>query len=901
MKKYSNPTGYGLLIAEKPSAMNTIKDVYFKIKDKLSFTLDFACCAGHLIGLAEPGSYREDWGKPYRKEVLPIIPTDCFPDWHYVILNQKFYDPIAEKINNNHYDFILNAGDAGREGELIQKQLYKYLNINAPIYRFWADDLSDATIEKTLLNLIPDSEFKNLTDAAFLREYSDDLVGINFSRAATLALDRKSILGRVMTAVLALVVRREAEIKSFVPTTYYHDKVIFNNSGSIYNGYLINGTPIQDLPRNRYAFKNKNEIHQLMNGVKQGSIVKRKEEPVFSYAPHLFNLTDLQKICAKKYGYDPKTTLSIAQSLYEKKLLSYPRTESRFLTSASSSDSVIALKKLAILPEFAPFITNIFGNKEYMAKILSSKKYINDKKVSDHPALIPTGIVPDFSTLSEKEITVFKLVLKRLIAIFMPPYVLNVTTVITQCESLLFETKGIKLAQIGWKELYPEDSKPDESGYNDKIPPDNTDKTVTIVKYEIEEKETTPPSSYTYELLLQDMEFVGKKITNENYIDILKECSGLGTPATRAEIIDKLLRYKYLVKNKKYITPTAVGTDLINSLNGFDIVSPELTAKWELALKKVENGELDYDTYYDNICSYVRDQTAKLLTLQPLGAYHYTISDNCPVCKIRPIYYAEGWNYAICSGRMTQGQKDVPDCKFVLPRTFCGVKFSEDEMKEMLYGGSSRATTFKLKNGKNLYCSMHLDNNGKLKPILIPIGTCPKCGGTVVRGTKSYYCVNNMKKDESGEKLCDFSVFNKVGLSVVSDVSMKEILANGRTSKPYMIKYQSGKNFTGLLTLSPDYKKISPVEMQPVPIVSCPFCDNGTIMENACYYFCNHFPPTGTCNFRLSKQYMGAKISKTDLKRLISGQTIKKKVTFKDKNTAEKIIKYDISEHRLKW
>lgn len=900
-KIFTPPSGRGLLVAEKPSAMNEIKNVYFKIKDQLPFSLDFACCAGHIIDLAPLNCYREDWGSPYRKEVLPIIPTNFFPEWKYIVSKHKFFDPIESLVTNNHYDFVINAGDAGREGQLIQERLYHFLKLTCPIYRFWADDLTEETIKKTFSHLIPNDEFKNLTDAAYLRSYSDFLVGINFSRAATLSLERNTVIGRVMTAVLSLVCRRDKEINTFVPTNYYQAKAVFLNHNFPYVGYLINSEPMSEVAKNRYAFKTKEELGQILKGLpKQGEITERKEQQAISYAPHLYNLTDLQKECSKKYNYAPKLTLAIAQSLYEKKLLSYPRTESRFLTTAAAKDSLVILRNFTVLSDFAPYIVNIFGNNEHLAKILSSKKYVNDSKVSDHPALIPTGVVPDFSSLSEEEKNVFCLVLKRLIAIFMPPYVASLTTITTAFGPLSFETKGIRPIQNGWKDLYTDDNK-GNSNFDKKIPPISDDKSVMVKSTEIETKETTPPSKYTYDLLLQDMEFVGRKITNENYISILKECAGLGTPATRAEIIDKLLRDRYLEMSGKTISPTLQGTQLIDSLSGFDITSPELTAKWELALKKVENGELEYNIYYSDLCDYVKNQTAKLLTLSPLGAFFSELYNLCPKCKKRPIIYADGWKFAICQGITEKDKEGNKACDFVLPKEYGGKKFSKKEMIEILSGAESNAATLKFKNGKTIYGAVKLDDTFKLKTSLINVGLCPCCNRNVVKGSNSFYCSGNLVKDENGKKACEFSISNKIGTTTISNAAITEILNSGETSKPYTVTWKSGKTYSGVLTLNEDKTRVEIKEFTPVEIMECPYCDNGMIMEGGLFYFCNHIAPTGTCKFKVYKQFMDAKISSTDIKKLAKGKTIKKKITFNGKAVLEKEIHYDVDTGKLRW
>lgn len=861
-----------LLIAEKPSVTTKIQNVYNKMRNEIPYIIDFSSAAGHLVGLCDPDEYREDWGSPWTADVLPIIPET----WKKKITNQKFFQQIKKMWDSNRYDYVINAGDAGREGQLIQNLIYEELGVNVPILRFWADDTTDKTIAKTLKNLIPDENFKGLSDAAYLRLYFDWLVGINFSRAASLSLDRLSRLGRVMTAVLAMIVNREKSIASFVPVNYWEVEADFTYmTGDKYKGTLINPDSDSNYP-SQYAFLKKEDLYFLQNIKTNRAIIEKIEaEEQIHNAPKLFNLSDLQKECSVRYKFSPSKTLKLAQSLYEKNFLSYPRTESKCLTVEQAKEIPGLLNSLKVIPDFTAFINDIFSRPDDFKKVLKSKLYIDNAKVSDHPALTPTSEIPDITALPEDERKVYMLVVKRFIAIFFPPEIKNLTTVITKLETMedyRFKTVNTVVNQKGWKILYPEDEK-DKQPYT--LPKMKINAPSTLNRLSSAEKQTSPPKRYTDASILKAMETAGRQLDDKELEQVLMESAGLGTPATRADILDKLFDYNYIAKKGASIYPLQEGIELINALNGHNITSPEFTAQWEKKLKEVERGSLTYDKFYSFMIYYIQNETKALLQLEKIGPFIHYIGD-CPICGKK---FVKLKNMFSCMGYFDKNEDGSPSCSFALPLSYGGHLFSDDDIKILLAGEKTKRYDFTWKSGKTSRTSLIL-KDGKISfPEPEEIGTCPVCKGRILHGKTSYYCENAVKTDESGNKLCSFQVYGLIGKTEVTESMMSQLLKNGETQKEVKVKWPSGKSFSGKLVLNGT--KIEIKAFEPTVLCKCKFCDNGTIMENKFNYACSCLPPAGTCELQIPKSYFKAAITRKNALDLIEGKSVKKKLSFK--------------------
>lgn len=880
-----------LLITEKPSVTKVIKAVYLKHKKDIPYDIEFTSASGHLLALCDPDEYNMAWGSPWKSDVLPMIPET----WKKKVINTKYFNEIKKMWNSGNYDVVINAGDAGREGQLIQHFIYEEIGINVPILRFWTDDYTEKTVLKALKSMKSDDEYKGLTDASYLRVYFDWLCGMNFSRAATLALDRMVRIGRVQTATLSMIVSKELAIQNFKSIKYNELEALFKlPSGDVYKGTLINADADDTFP-SKYAFFDKNELFAIKNELYNTGMVKSvtEKENVIK-APTLFNLTDLQKECSVKFKMSPSETLNIAQGLYEKNHVSYPRTESKCITTEQAKEIPGLLLKLKQIAELSEFTEKALSDKERLNKTLSSKKYVDNKKVIDHPALIPTEEIPDLSSLGDRERNVYLLIVKRLIAIFFSEMITISIVVITKTDGYperIFRSAGTVVKQWGWKEVYGKDAEDNHTA----LPQIYENDPVTATTYEVKDKETSAPKRYTDATILTAMETAGKTIPDKELEQVLMECSGLGTAATRADILKKLIDYRYVYKDKSSLIPTDEGIQLIGALEGHNIISPELTAKWEKKLRDVERKELDFNNFYKFMCIFVETETKDLLNLKKLGRYTKKINV-CPICQKD---FLDVGNYYCCTGYMEKdGENHL--CPLALPKKYGERTLSPSDINDLISGNATKKYRFKWGNGKTSTASLILETDekgnytGKLgfaKPA--SVGKCPLCGGNILKG-KGFYCENAAIKDNEGNRKCKFSVYGFIGKTEVTSEQASEVFNNGETEKFIKVTWQSGKKYMGKLILS-SYEggyafAIKPFEEKTV--CDCPYCRNGTIKETQYYYECTET----SCDFKTYKSTFSYDITHNDLKMLLGGQILNRKLTFPKqgtRNTKFKLIKED--------
>ena len=859
-----------LLVAEKSSVAKDIQKVYDKIKGDLPYELVITSAAGHVVGLCEPDEYAgKDWGTPWKKEVLPMVPDI----WQTKVINPKVYKSIKDRWEEYPYDFIINAGDAGREGQLIQSYIYEKLGINVPIMRFWANDTTEKTIEKTLKNLLPNEKFKNLEAASRLRAEFDWLIGMNLSRAGTLSLGRNISVGRVMTVVLYMIVKREKEIESFKPEKYYTIEAEFAKGENKYTGtFLSDEKPdISEfaIMKKAHAMKTKSEL------AKSFTVKKVTEKEVVTNPPTLFNLTDLQKLCASSLGFSPAETLSIAQGLYEKHYLSYPRTESRHLSTAQTGEIKKLVRLLTITDELKNAVDTITD--KTLDTVLKSKRYINDGKVQDHPALTPTFDIPDLNTLTEKERKVYLAVVKRLVSIFLPPKKTVTTTIITENKTGRFKTTGSRIISSGYTILYG------ESETESPLPPLKEGEKVTLTASDVAERQTKPPARYTDASILTAMETAGRQIDEKNLEKILNECNGIGTPATRADILKKLEDDNYIEKRKKAIYPTGEGMELITliDINENSLLSPKFTAVWEEKLKEVEDGKESVENFIKVMNSYIINATNEFLSLKHVGAYKKEIG-KCPKCGKN---FYELQNYCACEDYLAESKS----CDFTLSKKIGGAKLTTSDVVNLITGNTTSKKTFKKKDGTTFTSMLILDGERKLhfvKGEKKTVGTCPKCSGRILMGDSSYFCENFAKE----EKTCDFYLPKKCNNHTVTNKEVKEILESGKTSNPVTLIFKSGKHYSGNLCIdeyAPSRYGYKFAEETSEEVCNCPYCDGGKINKKGIFYYCSNLD--NGCNFKIFSTFCETEITPKDIKvMLLDKRPVNKMLTFKDKKTGEK-------------
>ena len=563
-----------LVIAEKPSVGMSIAAV-LGVKDRKDgyiegFDYIVSWGFGHLAELANADTYDEKYAK-WRYDDLPIIPAN----WKYKIPRDKYsqFETLKKLMNRADVSDVINACDAGREGELIFRNIYKMTGCKKPVYRLWISSMEDSTIEQGFRELKDGKEYDNLFAAARCREWADWLVGINATRLFSVLYHRTLNVGRVVSPTLALLVQREAEIGAFKPEPFYTAELDF--------GAFIAVSE---------KFKKKSEAEAVISNSNETAKVKSvTSNEKTEKAPALYDLTTLQRDANRQLGYTAQQALDYVQSLYEKKLCTYPRTDSRYLTDDMAGGvNAIVICSAGICDEAAP-------------SVVLPKQICNSKKVSDHHAIIPTLVAgeTDIGTLPIGEREIIKLIAKQVLRAVSESYRFCETVVVLSCGDNIFTAKGKVVQNIGWKAY-------SEKEQTDKVLPELADgDELKVVSSEIKEGTTKPPSHFTEDSLLSAMETAGAK---EMPDDAERKC--LGTPATRAGIIEKLIATGFVERRKAKksvnLIPANTGISLITVLPE-QLQSPLLTAEWEHKLKMVEHGELDADAFMAEISLMVNE------------------------------------------------------------------------------------------------------------------------------------------------------------------------------------------------------------------------------------------------------------------------------------------------------
>ena len=588
-------------VAEKPSVGAYIanvlgakqrKDGYFE-GNGYQVTWTF----GHLCALLDPQEYTDQW-KAWSLSSLPMIP----PRFSIKVSGDegvhKQFNIIKSLIDQA--DEVINCGDAGQEGELIQRWVYQQAGCRCPVKRLWVNSLTEEAIREGFKALKDQSEYQHLYEAGLMRAIGDWLLGMNATRAYTIRYARGSgknrqvlSVGRVQTPTLALVGKRQAEIENFKPRTYWELKTVYRDT--LFNAQL----PAEE---DEYAITSEEQGQALVDSIKDLPLVITSVEKKkgVENAPKLYDLTSLQVDCNKKFGSSAEQTLQLIQSLYEKRLTTYPRVDTTYL-----SDDLYPKVPgtLAGIQDYFPAVAPLLGlkadGKKGAGSLPKSKKVFDNKKVTDHHAIIPTGQRPEAMTAEEKK--VYDLVAMHFIAVFYPECEVSNTTVLAKAGEIDFKVTGREVLKPGWRVVFEKDSKDlnDSNDSNDTAEnPDEAKSLPAFVKGEsgpheplLKEKTTTPPKYYTEATLLRAMETAGKTVENDELREAMKE-NGIGRPSTRAAIIEKLYQRKYIEKQgSKSIRATAVGIDLIHTIISPLLKSAELTGLWEKKLREIERGE----------------------------------------------------------------------------------------------------------------------------------------------------------------------------------------------------------------------------------------------------------------------------------------------------------------------
>lgn len=606
-----------LCIAEKPSVGRDIARVLGANTQRDGFMEGNGYCVswtfGHLCALLDPHEYNDQW-KGWNMSSLPMVPARFgikVSDDKGIL---KQFNTIKDLISKA--EMVINCGDAGQEGELIQRWVYQKAGCKVPVKRLWISSLTEDAIREGFANLKDQSHYQHLYEAGMMRAIGDWLLGMNATRAYTLRYakgvgkDRQVLsIGRVQTPTLALIVKRQHEIENFVPRTYWELKTIYRDT--TFSAQL----PVEE---DEYAITSLEQGQKLVDSIKDlpleiTSVEKKKG---MEYAPRLFDLTSLQVECNKRYGLSADDTLKIIQSLYEKHVTTYPRVDTTFLSDDIYPKVPATLQGIQeFFPQVAPLLPLKADGGKGPGSLPKSKKVFDNSKVTDHHAIIPTGQKPN--NLTDLERKVYDMVALRFIAAFYPPCQVANTTVLAQAGEVPFKVTGREIIEQGWREVFaapianssqgerpiggtPSENESETEPSEQKALPSFKKGESGPHEPQLQEKTTTPPKYYTEATLLRAMETAGKTVDNEELRDAMKE-NGIGRPSTRAAIIEKLFQRKYIVREKKNIKATEVGINLIHTIISPLLKSAELTGLWEKKLREIERGDFQAQQFLDEL------------------------------------------------------------------------------------------------------------------------------------------------------------------------------------------------------------------------------------------------------------------------------------------------------------
>ena len=673
------------LIAEKPSVAKDIARIIGATQRNDGYLSGngymVTWAFGHLIQLAMPEAYGV---ANFRRESLPIIPADfrLIPRQAKAEKGYKADPGVLKQLKVikevfDQCDRIIVATDAGREGELIFRYIFHYLDCRKPFVRLWISSLTDRAIREGMENLQPGERYDNLYLAAKSRSEADWLIGINATQALSVAAGQGVFsLGRVQTPTLMMICDRYLENKNFVPTKFWQLKASAASGGI---GFTVQSTAKwEQQPEAIAALQRAKDAGQLV--VKSVERKEAAQEP-----PLLYDLTTLQKEANTKLNFSADKTLSIAQSLYEKKVMSYPRTGSRYISEDVFEEMPERIALLERYPRFAGYAAGLDG-------ATLNRRSVNDGKVTDHHALIVTENLP--GELSKDERAIYEMVAGRMLEAFSGKCVKDVTTALLSAGDTDFTVKGAVMKTAGWRAVLSEQDTEDED--TAALPPLQERQTLPLSSVDLLEKQTKPKPLHTESSLLAAMENAGKELEDAELKASMKD-AGIGTPATRAAIIETLFARQYIVREKKNLVPTEKGLAVYRIVKGKKIADVGMTGMWETALAKIEAGDMDADTFRKGIEVYATQITAELLSVQLSFASGETCP--CPKCGSgRILFYPK---VAKCSN---------VDCTLTIFRSKCDKQLTDKQIVELV---TKRKTGlikgFKGKNGKAFDASLVLD------------------------------------------------------------------------------------------------------------------------------------------------------------------------------------------------
>lgn len=871
-----------LLIAEKNSLMNTIKDVYTKNKDKIPYEIDFKAQRGHLIELLMPDELDESL-KDWSWDTLPFHPEN-YGGWQYRVKQEKRvgnfqtaqerFDEIKSAIDSGQYDFIINAGDPDQEGELLINLVLDKAENKLPVKRFWSNNLTDKNVLNTLQNLKDDADpfFKNVLAAAYARQRSDYRFGMNLSRAGTLKMGGTAAIGRVKTPILNIVVNREKQIRNFKEETMYGVRLVYGDDfkGSLFvpqsEDVKTNDDDVDDTEGQEAGivwFNTKEEAESVIKELGNKSVVedyvtkKESQKP-----PKLFKMVTAQNAAGKAFGYKTDQVDAILQELYEMKLLSYPRTDCEYIPSNEDLTSIIsAAKGNAELAKYANNITN-----DDISRVKNTKKWSNDKEVdkAGHTALIPTDKSVQGVSLNKDQANIYNMVMRQFLSIFMPDLVQNKVEITTKNNDRLFRTTGKTLVDPGYTVIFNKEIR------ETSLPVLEKGHELNVLDREVSEKKTVCPKRFTSTSLAMACDSPLKYLEDENLKKLGKELK-IGTPATRSGIIKELIEKDKYMKEVKAgksveIAPTNIGEAIINNLEGFDITKVDMTGLWEEELIDVRSGDLSLEDLESRMIDRVNEEVKKFrqTDMKPIPSNSkYNEIGICPKCGGKLI---EGPKVFFCSNNKEKG------CRVGGFKNVYGAEITSDEFLKML-NGEKIEKNMTYKNDKTGRISkwtqaVGVDENGTIAPIKKHEDTgwvCSACGKKIIETDRFYSCEG--KDDES----CGVFISKRIGEKDIPKEEFEKLFTTGMSGviKGLKSAKKKGETYNAQMIINNEEKKIDLkfVEDQKETGLTCPVCGK-PILETKYKYVCSG-QNDHTCGFEMYNQMFKKPIPKKQVEELL--------------------------------
>jgi DNA topoisomerase-3 len=801
-----------LIIAEKPSVANDIARAlggfsrhgdYYESDDYV-----LSSAIGHLLELVPPEGVEVKRGK-WSFAHLPVIPPHF--DLQPIERSEDRLKLLLKLLKRKDVSGVINACDAGREGELIFRYIFQHAGSKKPIERLWLQSMTQAAIREGFEQLRKDRDLLPLADAAVCRSESDWLVGINGTRAMTAFNSKeggfyKTTVGRVQTPTLAILVEREERIRGFVSRDFWEIHGNFGAAKGDYSGrwfdegFQKTKEDGEARPERVWDAKRAAEIQARCAG--KPGIATEEAKPASQLSPLLYDLTSLQRDANSRFGFSAKTTLAIAQALYERhKALTYPRTDSRALpedylgTVRKTLEVLVAEKAPALSRHAAVILKNGW--------VKPNKRIFDNKKISDHFAIIPTMQLPRH--LSEAETKLYDLVAKRFLAVFFPAAEYLVTTRITRVGSDPFKTEGRVMTAAGWLEVYGKEAGADETAT---LVPIQDGEKVRTLEVELRANQTKPPARFTEATLLSAMEGAGKLVEDEELREAMRE-KGLGTPATRAQVIEGLIYEDYVHRNGRELQPTPKASSLLFALRQFgvnELCSPELTGNWEFKLKQMEHGDLPRSAFMHHIVDLTREMVSRIKEGHIPETAFRTLTVPCPKCggTVQENY------------RKFKCQK----CDFSIWKVVSSREFAPEEIEALITRRSvGPLTGFRSRMGKPFSAMVRLSAefraefdfgnqpaDGSAEPVdfsdKTSLGPCPKCGGRVFEQSVSYICENSV----GPARTCDFRSGRIILQRPIEPEQLQKLLATGKTDLLHRFISKKGRPFSAFLVRGADGK-----------------------------------------------------------------------------------------------